>query len=93
MTIEFGAPPATDALARLTPRVSTQAEVVKALGEPQGRGFIEHLPKERPRTLWFYYFVTSDLAATDQKILFVFLDGELYEGHLWFSSLTALKRQ
>jgi hypothetical protein len=28
----------------------------------------------------------------DQKMLFVFLDGDVYEGHLWYSSIMAPKR-
>jgi hypothetical protein len=92
IVLEFGSPPATNALATLTPRVSTDADVQKALGEPQGSGLAEHRPDERPRTVWFYYYVIGVGTDIDQKMLFVFLDGDVYEGHLWYSSIMAPKR-
>lgn len=92
-TIDFGSPPATDALGTLTPNVSTDSDVVKAIGEPEGRGVAEHRPNERPRNVWFYYFVTNVGMNVEGKYLFVFLDDRKYEGYLWFSSNVAMKKQ
>jgi hypothetical protein len=92
-TIDFGSPPPTEPLATLTPRVSTDADVLKAIGEPQGRGIVEHRPNERPRDVWFYYFATNVGMDVKGKYLFVFLDGNVYDGFLWFSSDVAMRKQ
>lgn len=90
---EFGTPPPTSALSTLTPTVSTDTDVLKVIGTPQGRGVIEHVPNVRPRTLWFYYYVTTIDTKVEGKYLFVFLDEDRFEGYLWFTSNLDLGRK
>jgi hypothetical protein len=91
-TIEFGSPPPTDALATLAIKVSTDADVLKTIGEPLGRGVVQHRPNERPRKVWFYYYAATIGMDVKGKYLFIFLDENVYEGYLWFSSDIAMKK-
>lgn len=72
---------------------STQEQVRAALGEPYGRGRTMLPWHASPRTVWSYYYEEATVSlgggeSDDRRIfLFVFLDGDRYDGHLWFSSL------
>jgi len=90
---EWGSPPHTGALGTLTPNVSTGADILSAVGVPQGRGVADHQLGERPRTVWFYYFVTYVGAKFEGTYMLVFLDDDRYEGHLWFTSNLALEER
>jgi hypothetical protein len=71
----------------LHPGKSTQEDVAKVLGEPFGKGK-EMLPIGlKPRTLWSYYYEEGSLQDARRLFLFVFLDGDKYDGYMWFSSL------
>ncbi|MBI2876415.1 MAG: hypothetical protein HYY20_06000 [Candidatus Tectomicrobia bacterium] len=81
----------------LRPGESTPADVLAALGEPDGKGR-EMLPVGRtPRTLWSYYYeegslenmglVINKLKDSRRIFLFVFFDQDRYDGYMWFSSL------
>ncbi len=71
----------------LKPGQSTREDVVNVLGEPFGKGK-EMLPIGlKPRTLWSYYYEEGSLEDDRHMFLFVFLDGEKYDGYMWFSSL------
>jgi hypothetical protein len=92
-TIDYGSPPPTDALATLALKVSTDADVLKTLGEPQGRGLVQHRPNERPGKVWLYYYGKSVGMDYRGKYLFIFLDENVYVGYLWYSSEITMKKQ
>jgi hypothetical protein len=77
----------------LKPGASTREQVRAALGEPYGRGRTMLPWHASPRTVWSYYYEEATISlgggeSDDRRIfLFVFLDGDRYDGHLWFSSL------
>ena len=77
---------------RLISGVSNCAQVQKTLGTPFGKGLALMPYHASPRTIWTYYFDEGSLNLsggdnTDkQKLLFVFLDGDTYEGYMWFDS-------
>lgn len=74
---------------------STRQAVQVALGIPDGHGRSMMPWQGAPRTVWSYYYEEGvvDLgggSSDDRRIfLFVFLDGDRYDGYLWFSSLKA----
>ncbi|HVN96596.1 MAG TPA: hypothetical protein VMT62_09220 [Syntrophorhabdaceae bacterium] len=71
----------------LQPGVSTGEDVLKVLGEPFGKGK-EKLPLGlKVRTLWSYYYDEDTITDDRRKFLFVFLDEDIYDGYMWFSSL------
>lgn len=91
--IEMGRPVDPGLLeAKLRIGESTRADVLSILGEPggQGRGL---LPIDSaPKTVWLYYYAeasveSSELEDIRQLLLWVYLDGDRYDGYLWFSSL------
>ena len=93
-----GKRPVTAALeTTLRPGRSTPAEVIAALGKPNGRGGVM-LPvlDKRARESWTYYFEEGHFKAkrgggldVDSRriFLFVYFDDGVYDGYLWFSSL------
>lgn len=72
---------------------STQPAVQTALGIPDGRGRSMLPWQNSPRTVWTYYYEEGviDLGGAnsdDRRIfLFVFFDGDIFDGYMWFSSL------
>jgi hypothetical protein len=70
---------------------STREEVMRVLGEPigQGRALLPVDVGEDPRTVWTYYYEEATMEDARRLFLFVFLNGERYDGYLWFSSLPA----
>lgn len=85
--MEIGRPPPTDQLRSLQPGLSTRAEVLKTLGEPQGRG-AGRLPSAPLQDLWLYESDLTEGTRMKMKMLIVFIDRStgLYEGYLWFQS-------
>lgn len=95
MSLTYGVAPRTDRLAQLTPGQSRSSEVLLALGEPRGKG-AAHLSAAIPmRNVWFYEYelvksragLTSTSTSVDLKMLVVFMQGDVYDGYLWFSSI------
>lgn len=71
--------------------VSTEQEVIKALGSPTGKGR-EMLPfMDAPRDTWTYYYEEGDINDDRRLFLFVFLANGRFDGYMWFSSLPELK--
>ncbi len=72
--------------------VSTQADVKRALGEPYGKGRALMPFHESDRTVWTYYFGQGSVDPSSGKMedrrryLFVFLDGDRFDGYMWFAS-------
>ncbi len=81
---------------KLRPGESSAAEVKAALGEPSGNGVVLLPIDARPRKMWSYYYekglikagsggnIDADMRRT---FLFVYFDGDRYDGYMWFSSL------
>jgi hypothetical protein len=77
---------------------SSEADVEAVLGRPSGKG-TEMFPigqeqataynyRQKQRTMWTYYYEEGTLFKDDRRILlFVFFDGDRYDGYMWFSSL------
>ncbi|MEE8516524.1 MAG: hypothetical protein V3T02_07800 [Alphaproteobacteria bacterium] len=100
--IEFGSPPKIDRLADLTLGVSKKAEVQVALGEPRGHGAARLADGALRRAIgrgtdtrevWFYEFTKLEGRRINLKILLVFFDDDLYDGHLWFAGADFLEVQ
>ena len=94
---EYGWMPDTDALHQLTQNVSTKADVLRVLGPPIGYGMVRLPDVSNPGVSWYYeYSKIYGGEKIDLKIdlnmelamLWVFFDGEIYKGHLWYSSIT-----
>jgi hypothetical protein len=91
--MEMGVEPRVERLERdLQIGKSTAADVRRVLGEPDGRGQSSLGIHEGPRTVWSYYYEFSDFSGSQverwgRTFLWVYLDGEVYDGYLWFSSL------
>jgi hypothetical protein len=85
--MEVGRPPPTDRLLRLQPGVSTRDEVLKVLGEPQGRG-AGRLPSAPLQDLLLYESDVAEGTRMKMKMLIVFINRStgIYEGYLWFQS-------
>ena len=86
MTIHYGVNPHTERLADLKPGASTAADVLLTLGEPRGKG-AAHLSPDLPlRDIWFYEYLEANGTDIDMKMLIVLMNGDRYDGYLWFSS-------
>jgi len=73
--------------------VSTEAEVRTALGEPRGNGMVRHSSDQGTlRTIWYYEYVQLKGDQIGLKILLVFFDNEIYDGHLWFAANELVNR-
>ena len=70
----------------LRPGESTRADVLAALGEPSGKGRAMLPIHPKPRTMWFYYYGEATMQDIRRVLLFVYFDGEKYDGYMWFSS-------
>lgn len=84
---EIGRPLPVERLAQLEPGASTLAEVLAALGEPQGRG-AGRLPSLPVHDLLQYESDMMDGTKMRMKMLIVFVNRStgVYEGYMWFNS-------
>ena len=87
MTLEYGVAPQTDRLDALSIGQSRRGDVLLVLGQPRGKGAADVSPQYDERTIWFYEYVESDGQAVRLKMLLVYFLGDVYDGHLWFSSV------
>ena len=92
-TVRLGTPPPVERLAALSPGVSSEADVLLALGQPAGRGVTRFAVEPTPRTVWFYRMVQGEGQKITLSMLLVFLRSDLYEGHLWFSGTQIMERE
>lgn len=91
--LHVGTPVRPDALeTALRIGESTEADVVRVLGTPVGKGR-SFLPIDRgPRTVWAYSYAEAVIESNETKDLrqtnlWIYFDGDRYDGYLWFSSL------
>jgi hypothetical protein len=85
-TIRYGLPPRLDRLETLKRGVSTEADVLLALGEPRGRGMARLSAKAPLNRIYVYELRQVQGRSAHQKLLLVFFEGERFDGYLWFSS-------
>jgi len=86
--MSFGRKPDTAKLeSTLKIGVSTRADVLDALGTPRNAGGVMLPGHDGPRDLWCYYREEGPMDDIRRMFLFVYFDGELYDGYMWFSSL------
>ena len=93
-TYKFGILPDVSKLEKIQQGVSTKVDVLMLLGEPRGKGktrFMATIPY--PFDIWFYEYVQSDGKTIDVKYLLVFMDREVYQGYVWFSSKDLIERE
>ena len=91
--VSDGRPAPTNRLGSLETGVSTEAEVRTALGEPRGNGMVRHSSDQATlRTIWYYEYVQLKGDQIGLKILLVFFDNEIYDGHLWFAANELVNR-
>src|SRR5512144_1339717 len=75
----------------LRPGVSTQQDVIAALGEPYGKGGALLPFHDRPRITWTYFAergsVDMSLGMNDERTYcFVFFAGDKFDSYMWFTS-------
>lgn len=88
LKVVAGRPVDPDLLERsLTVGQSSRSDLERELGTPFGMGRILLPFQDAPRTVWSYYYEQGGLEDARRLFLFVFLDGDRYDGYLWFSSL------
>jgi hypothetical protein len=98
--LKLGSPPRTDQLDTLKLGDSTKADVLLALGQPQGDGVVRFAVERTPRTIWSYDYTEAKVgigwAASAKvvglRVLLVFFDQDKYAGHLWFASAPDLPK-
>ena len=76
---------------------SSEADVLDAIGAPSGKGKemfpigqkwgTENNYHQKQRTMWSYYFELGSLEDDRRIFVFIFFDGDRYDGYMWFSSL------
>lgn len=72
---------------RLRLKESTREDVLAVLGPPEGKGR-EMLPMSpTPRSMWSYYYEEGTLQDVRRVFLFVYFDGDVFDGYFWVSSL------
>lgn len=82
----LGPPIATQRLADLKVGVSSEKDVITALGAPAGRGMWRWAGEERPLELRVYERMRMKSNELDVSILIVFLKNGIYAGHYWFAA-------
>ncbi len=75
------------ALDQLTVGESTADEVELALGSPFGTGGSKLPFQDTPTDLWTYYYEEGTMEDDRRTFLFVYLNGGILDGYIWFSSL------
>ncbi len=85
-TMKLGVEPAVDRLGALQLGDSGKADVQELLGPPQGEGMSRMPDYPGLRTVWAYDYVATEGQNVGMKMLFVFFDGEVYDGYLWFDA-------
>jgi hypothetical protein len=82
ISFDFGTPPKIEHLRQLRRGASSISEVRSLLGSPRGKGAVR-IPVGY-RTLWLYDSGRFDPNRSRIRYLLVFIDGETYDGYLWF---------
>ena len=65
---------------------STQEDVKKVFGPPDGLGAYVSPVTGKYSTVWSYYFAQGTLETMDDTFLYIYFDDDIYEGYLWFEN-------
>lgn len=90
---EFGRMTRPAQLATLQVGLSTEADVLRALGEPRGRGAARLVGVEGPRSILLYDAYRGDSGSVAATLLVVFLHEGRYDGYLWMSTATPVEKR
>lgn len=82
-----GVKPIPAALGDFTVGISTEALVEETLGKPFGRGRSMLPFQDKAGDMWCYYYEEGTLEDDRRTFIFIYFDGGIYQGHMWFSSL------
>ena len=66
--------------------VSTKADVLTVLGEPDGSGGAIFPTASYGSDVWYYEASRSSLSGINMNILLVYFRGEVFDGFMWFSN-------
>jgi len=66
--------------------VSTKADVLAVLGEPDGSGGALFPTSAHWSDVWYYEASHGSVSSVDQNILLVYFRGEVFDGFMWFSN-------
>ena len=91
-TAKLGVQPPVDRLGGLKLGRSGKAEVRNLLGQPQGEGMSRLPDYPGLRTVWAYDYVEVQGQRVGMTMLFIFFDGEAYDGYLWFDAADTVKQ-
>lgn len=86
-TSKMGVQPPVERLGALELGRSGKAEVRELLGLPQGEGMSRLPDYPGLRTVWAYDFMEMQGQRVGMTMLFIFFDGEAYDGYLWFDAV------
>ena len=96
--VKYGSMPDTNAIeTHLTLYASTKADVLRVLGPPRGYGMTRLPAMPSPNVIWFYEYLETEAGifsagnGINLKMLLVYFEGEMYSGHLWFSSFEKIE--
>jgi hypothetical protein len=95
LNIRLGSLPPMERLERdLVIGQSTRVDIERVLGRPtaEGRSLLPVDPEGKTYNLWTYYYAEAEIVGLKGKdarglYLYIYLDGDRYQGYLWFSSL------
>ena len=91
-SVTYGVSPHTERLEQLKPGESTASDVLLTLGEPRGKGAAHLAPDLPPRDIWLYEFTKTEGTDISLKMLLVFMNADIYDGYLWFSSMDKMQK-
>ncbi len=66
--------------------VSTKADVISVLGEPDGSGGSRFPTAAHDNEVWYYEASRASLSSVTQKILLVYFRGGVFDGFMWFTN-------
>ena|SRR5579872_5233769 len=68
--------------------VSTRADVLRLLGQPDGRGGAAFTSEAGQADVWYYESTDISLMSLDgnQRILIVFFRNDVFDGYMWFKT-------
>ena len=90
-TSKMGVQPPVERLGVLELGRSGKTEVRDLLGPPQGEGMSRLPDYPGLRTVWAYDYVEMLGQNVGMTMLFIFFDGEAYDGYLWFDAVETLR--
>ena len=68
-----------------------EADVVRALGEPSGKGMARFPEDPTRRPVWSYEFVRSNITQMNTRFILVFFRDGRCDGYMWFASEALVK--